>query len=31
MGNKEVTGIHIECHIKIYDPITKQVYVDTRG
>jgi hypothetical protein len=31
MHSKEHTGIHIEGHIKISDPSTKEVYVDKRN
>lgn len=31
MENKDLTGLHIEGHIKIYDPATKEVYIDKRN
>ena len=31
MHSRENTGIHIEGHIKISDPLTKEVYVDKRN
>lgn len=31
MENKELTGIHVEGHIKIYDPETKEIYIDKRN
>jgi hypothetical protein len=31
MQNKDITGLHIEGHIKIYDPISKEVYVNKRN
>lgn len=31
MQSKETTGVHIEGHIKIHDPIAKEVFVDKRN
>jgi hypothetical protein len=31
MQSKDQTGIHIEGHIKIFDPISKEVYIDKRN
>lgn len=31
MQNKDTTGVHIEGHIKIHDPSTKEVFVDKRN
>ena len=31
MQNKETTGIHIEGHLKIYDPISSEVFVNKRN
>lgn len=31
MQSKDVTGVHIEGHIKIHDPVSKEVYVDKRN
>ena len=31
MQTKDVTGIHIEGHIKIYDPETQEVYINKRN
>jgi hypothetical protein len=31
MQNKETTGIHIEGHLKIYDPTSNEVYVNKRN
>ena len=31
MQSKEVTGVHIEGHIKIYDPVSAEVYVNKRN
>lgn len=31
MQTKDVTGIHIEGHIKIHDPISSEVYIDKRN
>ena len=31
MQSKDTTGVHIEGHIKISDPITKEVYIDKRN
>ena len=31
MQNKDVTGVHIEGHIKIHDPESNQVFVDKRN
>jgi len=31
MQSQETTGIHIEGHIKIHDPIAKEVFVDKRN
>ena len=31
MQSKDLTGLHIEGHIKIYDPITKDVFIDKRN
>jgi len=31
MQNKDVTGVHIEGHIKIYDPVSAEVYVNKRN
>ena len=31
MQSQETTGIHIEGHIKIYDPISAEVYIDKRN
>jgi len=31
MQTKDVTGIHIEGHIKIHDPISKEVYINKRN
>ena len=31
MQSKDLTGIHIEGHIKIYDPISKEIYINKRN
>lgn len=31
MQTKDVTGIHVEGHIKIHDPETKEVFIDKRN
>jgi len=31
MQTKDATGIHIEGHIKIYDPISKEIYINKRN
>lgn len=31
MQNKETTGIHIEGHLKIYDPLSDEVFVNKRN
>jgi hypothetical protein len=31
MQSKDVTGIHIEGHIKIHDPISKEIYINKRN
>jgi hypothetical protein len=31
MQTKDATGIHVEGHIKIYDPETKEIYIDKRN
>lgn len=31
MQNKDVTGVHIEGHIKIWDPLSAEVYVNKRN
>ena len=31
MQSKEKTGIHVEGHIKIWDPISSEIYVNKRG
>ncbi len=31
MQSKDVTGVHIEGHIKIYDPISGDVYINKRN
>jgi hypothetical protein len=31
MQSKDVTGVHIEGHIKIYDPISAEVYINKRN
>ena len=31
MQTKDVTGIHIEGHIKIYDPETQEIYINKRN
>jgi len=31
MQTKDVTGVHIEGHIKIYDPVSAEVYVNKRN
>jgi len=31
MQTKDATGIHIEGHIKIYDPVSKEVYINKRN
>jgi hypothetical protein len=31
MQSKDATGIHIEGHIKIYDPISKEIYINKRN
>jgi hypothetical protein len=31
MQTKDATGIHIEGHIKIYDPLSAEVYIDKRN
>jgi hypothetical protein len=31
MQTKDLTGIHIEGHIKIFDPVSKDVYVNKRN
>jgi hypothetical protein len=31
MQSKDATGIHIEGHIKIFDPVSKEVYINKRN
>jgi hypothetical protein len=31
MQNKDTTGVHIEGHIKIYDPLSAEVYINKRN
>lgn len=31
MQNKDITGVHIEGHIKIYDPLSGEVYINKRN
>jgi hypothetical protein len=31
MQSNDLTGLHIEGHIKIYDPVTKDVFIDKRN
>jgi hypothetical protein len=31
MQNKDITGLHIEAHIKIFDPVSNEVYVNKRN
>ena len=31
MQTKDATGIHIEGHIKIYDPVSKEIYINKRN
>ena len=31
MQSKDVTGVHIEGHIKIFDPISSEVYINKRN
>jgi hypothetical protein len=31
MQSKDVTGIHIEGHIKIFDPVSKEVFINKRN
>ena len=31
MQTKDATGIHIEGHIKIHDPVSKEIYVNKRN
>ena len=31
MQGKDLTGIHVEGHIKIYDPETQEVYINKRN
>ena len=31
MQGKDLTGIHIEGHIKIYDPVSQEVYINKRN
>lgn len=31
MQNKDATGIHIEGHIKIFDPISKEIFINKRN
>ena len=31
MQSKEVTGVHVEGHIKIWDPISAEVYINKRN
>lgn len=31
MQTKDVTGIHVEGHIKIYDPETQEIYINKRN
>ena len=31
MQTKDATGIHIEGHIKIYDPISNEIYINKRN
>jgi hypothetical protein len=31
MQNKDTTGVHIEGHIKIYDPLSAEIYVNKRN
>jgi hypothetical protein len=31
MQNKDITGLHIEGHIKIFDPVSNEVYVNKRN
>lgn len=31
MQDKEFTGVHIETHIKIWDPTTSEIFISTRA
>ena len=31
MQSKDLTGVHIEGHIKIFDPISNEIYVNKRN
>ena len=31
MQNKDATGIHIEGHIKIFDPVSNEIYINKRN
>jgi hypothetical protein len=31
MQSKDTTGVHIEGHIKIFDPTTNEVFIDKRN
>jgi hypothetical protein len=31
MQSKDLTGIHVEGHIKIYDPVSKEIYINKRN
>ena len=31
MQTKDATGIHIEGHIKIHDPVSKEIYINKRN
>jgi len=31
MHGKDLLGIHVEGHIKIYDPLSKEIYIDKRN
>jgi hypothetical protein len=31
MQSKDLSGIHIEGHIKIYDPVTQEIYINKRN
>ena len=31
MQSKDATGIHVEGHIKIFDPVSKEVYINKRN
>jgi hypothetical protein len=31
MQTKDLTGIHIEGHIKIHDPVSKEIFIDKRN